>query len=279
MRLRSIYWHDEPAVVREEPDGTLLRLAGIEAIGAQTPLELLRSSAASASEELVPADVRARPVVPDPRRVVCVGLNYREHIEETGRSESDYPVLFTKWASSLVADGEPVILPPEASAGDFEAELAVVIGKRGRRIPLERALEHVAGFTIANDVTMRDYQQKTHQWLQGKAWDSSTPLGPALVTLDELEDPFDLEISLELNGERMQRSRTSLLIFDLATLIATISEFTQLEPGDVVLTGTPSGVGFRREPRVCLADGDRMRITIEGLGTLENPVAAEAVEP
>ncbi|HEX4033023.1 MAG TPA: fumarylacetoacetate hydrolase family protein [Solirubrobacteraceae bacterium] len=277
MRLRSIYWQDEPAVVREEPDGRLLRLAGVEAIGAPTPLELLRESAASASEELDPASVRARPAVPDPHRIVCVGLNYREHIEESGRSESDYPVLFTKWASSLVADGAPVILPPEASAGDYEAELAVVIGKRGRRIPAELAIEHVAGFTIANDVTMRDYQQKTHQWLQGKAWDASTPLGPALVTLDELENPFDLEISLELNGEMMQRSRTSLLIFDIPTLIATISEFTELEPGYIVLTGTPSGVGYRREPRVCLADGDRMRITIEGLGTLENPVVAEAV--
>jgi acylpyruvate hydrolase len=142
-----------------------------------------------------------------------------------------------------------VTLPPEESAADYEAGLAVVIGEPGRRIPPDRALEHVAGFTIANDISMRDYQHRTHQWLQGKAWDASTPVGPALVTLDELDDPLDLGISLFLNGEEMQHSTTALLIFDIPTLIAAISEFTELEPGDLILTGTPGGVGARRDPR------------------------------
>ncbi|HEY1774853.1 MAG TPA: fumarylacetoacetate hydrolase family protein [Solirubrobacteraceae bacterium] len=277
MRLRSIFYGGEAAVALERDDGTLARLPEIDAIGPDTPLRRLRELAEKADQTLDPAEVTMRPVVPHPRRVICVGLNYRAHVDEGPRDLPTYPVLFTKWASSLVADGAPVVLPPEENAADYEAELAVVIGERGRRIPPEHTLEHVAGFTIANDVSMREHQNRSHQWLQGKAWDSSTPLGPALVTLEELDDPLALDISLELNGEQMQSSNTSLLIFDLPTLIAAISQFTELEPGDVILTGTPGGVGLRRDPPVALHDGDVMRVSIGGLGVLENRVLAETL--
>ena len=168
--------------------------------------------------------------------------------------------------------GPPILLPPESEAVDFEAELAFVIGSDVRRTS---SLDAIAGYTVANDVSMRDYQYKTHQWLPGKAWASSTPLGPYLVTPDEVGDPQALDISLELNGERMQASNTSRFIFDIPTLLATISEVVPLAPGDVVLTGTPEGVGYRREPPVLLEDGDRVVVEIEKVGRLENPVAAE----
>nr|WP_240974016.1 fumarylacetoacetate hydrolase family protein [Nonomuraea sp. FMUSA5-5] len=169
---------------------------------------------------------------------------------------------------------EPILLPSESHQVDYEAELAVVIGRPGRRIPSDQALDHVLGYTIANDVTMRDYQYKTHQWLQGKAWDSSTPLGPALVAPDAV-DSGALDISLRLNGEVMQSSNTSLMIFSVPRLISLASQFTRLEPGDVILTGTPGGVGYRREPQVFLTDGDVVEVEIEGIGVLRNPVRQE----
>jgi len=187
----------------------------------------------------------------------------------------DYPVLFPKFDDALVAAGAPVLVPPESEAVDYEAELAVVIGRSVRRVSGDAALAAVGGYTVANDVTMRDYQYKTHQWVQGKSWAASTPLGPFLVTPDEVGDAGALDISLTLNGETLQDANTSAFIFDIPTLIGTISEFTPLHPGDVVLTGTPSGVGYRRDPKVLLADGDRMVVEIEKVGRLESPVAAE----
>jgi acylpyruvate hydrolase len=253
-------------------DGDVVRpLRGVDELGVSTPSEVL--AAPPLSDERLPlGEVTLRPVIPRPGKIVCVGLNYRAHVEEGVFEEPDYPVLFTKFADSLVGAGEPVVLPPESSAADFEAELAFVIGR-----PVRRAgtLDAVAGYTLANDVTMRDYQYRTHQWLQGKAWARSTPLGPYLVTPDEVGDPHALDITLDLNGERMQAGNTSRFIFDVPTLIATISEFVPLAPGDVVLTGTPSGVGYRRDPKVLLEDGDRMVVEIERVGRLENPVVAE----
>jgi acylpyruvate hydrolase len=204
-----------------------------------------------------------------------MGLNYRAHVDEGVYDVPEYPVLFSKFAEALVGAGEPVVVPPESKAVDYEAELAFVVGRQVRRAARESALDCVAGYTVANDVTMRDYQYKTHQWLQGKTWADSTPLGPFLVTADEVGDPHALDISLELNGERLQEANTSLMIFDLPKIIATISEFVPLAPGDVVFTGTPSGVGFRRDPQVLLRDGDRMVVEIERVGRLENPVVAE----
>jgi acylpyruvate hydrolase len=227
-------------------------------------------------ESLPLAEVRLLPAVPHPGKIVCVGLNYRAHAEEGGYDVPDYPALFTKFAETLVAAGDPILLPPESAAVDFEAELAFVVGRRVRRASGADALEAVAGYTVANDISMRDYQYRTAQWLPGKNWAASTPLGPFLVTSDEVGDPHELDISLELNGERMQSANTSQFIFDVPTLVATISEFVPLAPGDVVLTGTPSGVGYRRDPKVLLRDGDRVTVEIERVGKLENPVRAES---
>jgi acylpyruvate hydrolase len=257
-------------------EGDVVRpLDGVVELGVATPVEVL--AAPLLTEETIPlSEVTLRPVVPRPRKIVCVGLNYKAHVEEGVFEVPDYPALFPKFADALVGAGEPVLLPPETSACDYEAELAFVVGRTVRRVSGEQALAAVAGYTLANDVTMRDYQYKTHQWLQGKTWASSTPLGPYLVTPDEVGDPGSLDISLTLNGETMQSANTSAFIFDIATLIATISEFMPLRPGDVVLTGTPSGVGYRRDPKVLLKDGDRMVVEVENVGRLENPVVAEA---
>jgi acylpyruvate hydrolase len=256
-------------------DGDRVRpLRGIAELGADTPAEVLADPPLS-DETLALEEVALRPVVPRPGKIVCIGLNYRAHVEEGVYDVPDYPALFSKFPETLVAAGEPVLLPPESSAVDFEAELAFVIGRTVRRVSGEEALAAVGGYTVANDVSMRDYQYRTHQWLPGKNWASSTPLGPFLVTPDEVGDPHDLDISLELNGERMQSSNTSLFIFDIPTIVAAISEFVPLAPGDVVLTGTPSGVGYRRDPKVLLRDGDRMVTEVERVGRLENPVVAE----
>jgi acylpyruvate hydrolase len=250
-------------------------LRGVTELGSDTPHEVLADP--PLGEERIPLEeVRLRPVVPRPGKIVCMGLNYRAHVDEGVYEAPDYPVLFAKWPEALVAAGEPVLVPPESEAVDYEAELAFVMGRRVRRASGREALDAVAGYTVANDVTMRDYQYRTHQWLQGKTWASSTPLGPFLVTPDEVRDPHALDISLELNGERLQSGNTRQLIFDVPAIVAAISEFVPLEPGDVVLTGTPSGVGYRREPKVLLRDGDTVVVEIERVGRLENPVVAEA---
>jgi len=253
---------------------TLRPLEGITELGRATPSEVLADP--PLSDERIPlADVTLLPVVPHPGKVICVGLNYKAHVEEGVYEVPDYPALFSKFADTLVGAGAPVLLPPESEAVDYEAELAFVVGRTVRRVRGDEALAAVAGYTIANDVSMRDYQYKSHQWLAGKAWARSTPLGPFLVTPDEVGDPHALDITLELNGERMQDANTRLFIFDIPTIVATITEFTPLHPGDVVLTGTPAGVGYRRDPKVLLRDGDRMVVEIERVGRLETPVTAE----
>ena len=249
-------------------------LRGIAELGRETPAEVLADPPLT-DDRLALADVRLLPVVPHPGKVLCIGLNYRAHVAEGVFEVPDYPALFQKFQETLVGAGEPIRLPPESEAVDFEAELAFVVGRPVRRVTGDEALAAVAGYTVANDVTMRDYQYKTHQWLQGKNWAASTPLGPFLVTPDEVGDPHALDITLDLNGERMQTGNTSQFIFDIPTIVATISEFIPLAPGDVVLTGTPSGVGFRRDPKVLLRDGDRVVVEVAGVGRLENPVVAE----
>jgi acylpyruvate hydrolase len=173
----------------------------------------------------------------------------------------------------LTGPFDPIPVPPESKAVDYEGEVLVVIGERGRRIPRERALEHVAGYAVANDVTMRDYQNKTHQWLQGKAWDASTPVGPDLVTPDEAPDPLTLRTFV--NGEKVQEASTELLLFDVPTLVSAISEFAALEPGDLILTGTPAGVGYRRDPRLLLGDGDVVAVEVDGVGRIESRCVAD----
>ena len=259
-------------------DGELVQpLAGPPEIGRDTPADVL-AALAPAGDPVARGTVRLLPVVPHPDKIFCVGLNYHAHVGETGRELPTYPVLFTKFAGSLIGPHDDIVLPPESQQVDYEAELVVVIGTAGRRISRDAAHRHVLGYTAANDVTMRDFQYRTHQWLQGKAWDRSTPLGPELVTPDEA-DVSAASVRTTLNGDTLQSSDTSKLIFDIPTLVATVSEFTELLPGDLILTGTPGGVGFRRDPQVFLRDGDEITVEIGGIGRLVNRVRAEVPAP
>jgi acylpyruvate hydrolase len=261
--------------VEHAPGGDrLVPLEGLTELGRGTPIELLDAARELPDEAVPVAEVRLRPVVPAPDKIICVGLNYRSHVQETKRDLPTYPVLFTKFASSLIGPHDDIVVPAESAQVDYEAELAVVIGRVGRRIPPDEAGEYILGYTVANDVTMRDYQYRTHQWLQGKAWDRSTPLGPYLVLPREV-DVSAAGVRTILDGEKLQDSDTSRLIFDIPTLIATVSEFTTILPGDVILTGTPGGVGFRRDPQVFLTDGACVTVEVDGVGSLTNRVRRE----
>ncbi|MDQ6730745.1 MAG: fumarylacetoacetate hydrolase family protein [Actinomycetota bacterium] len=273
MRFANVAYDGKEFAARVEADG-LRRLRGLGPIGPGTDFERL-ANAEGHGDALDPDLVRLLPPVVSPRRVICLGLNYRGHVQETKRELPTYPVLFTKWSDSLIGPRDAIVRPPESEQVDYEAELAVVIGRPMRRVNPENALGHVAGYTAANDVTMRDYQYKSHQWLQGKAWPRSTPLGPYLVTGDEIGDGAALDIRLLLNTEEMQHSNTENMIFGVAVTLSTLSEFVAFEAGDVVLLGTPGGVGFRRDPQVFLHQGDEVVVEIEGIGTLRNVVADE----
>lgn len=271
MRVCTFEHNNARAVGRIDGE-TITPLADLTEIDASTTLDALL--AAETSGDPVPlAEVRLLPPVPNPAKVICVGLNYKAHVEESNRDLPTYPVLFAKYASNLIGADDDIVAPPESLEMDFEAELAVIMGRRVRRVSEDEALDAVMGYAVSNDITMRDYQYKTHQWMQGKAWDNSTPIGP-MVTADEI-DPANLTIRLELNGEEMQSSDTSRLIFPIPRLIATISEFTELNAGDVILTGTPSGVGWRRDPRLVLKDGDVLTVEIANLGSITNTVRSE----
>jgi acylpyruvate hydrolase len=251
-------------------------LRGHPELGAATSTAVLEAPPLDRTGAIPLDEVTFRPVVPEPSKVICVGLNYSAHVAEAQRELTEYPVLFTKFASSLTGPYDPIPRPPESDAVDYEGELAVVIGTPARRVREDRALEAVAGYAVANDITMRDYQNRTHQWLQGKAWDRSTPVGPVLVTPDEAGDPSALTLRTTVNGQTVQEAPTNLMIFPVARLISTISEFATLLPGDLILTGTPSGVGFRREPPLLLDDGDVVTVEVAGIGRIENRISAEA---
>jgi acylpyruvate hydrolase len=276
MRFASVLHDGQPHAVAID-DQTAVPLADIAELGAQTPSELLRDPPLDRRSAFPLSEATVRPLIPRPGKVICVGLNYKAHIEETHREDSDYPVLFTKFATSLTGAHDAIACPPESEAIDYEGELAVIIGAPARRVDTDAALHAVAGYTVANDVTMRDYQYRTHQWLQGKAWDASTPLGPALVTSEEAPDLGALTLRTRVNGEVVQESTTELMIFPVPTLISVISQFTTLLPGDVILTGTPAGVGYRREPPLLMGDGDVVAVEIEGIGRTQNRFVTEAV--
>jgi 2-keto-4-pentenoate hydratase/2-oxohepta-3-ene-1,7-dioic acid hydratase in catechol pathway len=219
------------------------------------------------------------PVVPVPGKVVCLGLNYADHAREGGFAVPDYPALFVRVTSSLVGAGEPIIRPRQSESLDYEAELAVVIGRRGKRVPRAEALDYVAGYTAFNDASVRDYQRRTAQWTPGKNFDATGALGPILVTPDELPPGArGLKIACRLNGQVMQSSSTDHMIFDVPQTIEILSEIMTLEPGDVIAMGTPPGVGHARKPPVWMRDGDICEIEIEGIGVLRNPVRDEVLE-
>jgi 2-keto-4-pentenoate hydratase/2-oxohepta-3-ene-1,7-dioic acid hydratase in catechol pathway len=211
----------------------------------------------------------------EPRKIICVGLNYRDHAAEQGADLPAEPLLFAKFANALRGPGDPIVIPKEAQHVDAEAELVVVIGREGRRVPRDDALDLVAGYTCANDVTERHFQSKDGQWLRAKSFDSFCPLGPEVVSADELGDAGDLAIVQRVNGEALQDSRTSELIFGVRELVAHASTVFTLEPGDLILTGTPAGVGVHREPPVSLKPGDEVEVEVERIGLLRNPVVAE----
>ncbi len=221
-------------------------------------------------------DVRLLPVVPHPPKIICVGLNYRDHIEETGAKTPAYPEFFSKFASCLIGAGQPIVIPRVSPNVDYEGEFTIVIGRAGRYIREADADDHVAGYTILNDTSIRDYQRRTSQWLIGKTFDRTTPVGPELVTRDEVPHPQALRLVTTVSGRVLQDSNTSRMIFSLPRIIAAISEVLTLEPGDLIATGTPAGVGAVRKPPIWLRNGDRVAIEIESLGRLENPVQDEA---
>ncbi|MFF0815010.1 fumarylacetoacetate hydrolase family protein [Rhodococcus sp. NPDC003318] len=270
----ATYEHAAERRVGEVRGDVLVPLDGITEIGVDTPTDVLANATRLESRAVAVADVRILPVVPNPTKILCVGLNYKDHIAETGRDTPTYPVMFAKYASNLLGATDDIALPPESSAVDYEGELAVVIGRGGRRIAELDALDHVLGFAAANDITMRDFQYKTHQWIQGKAWDASTPVGPYVVTPDEI-DLGACGIRTIVNGTTVQDSDLSQLLFTVENLVATISTFTRLEPGDIILTGTPGGVGFRKEPKLLLQPGDDVRVEIDNIGTVSNAVVVE----
>ncbi|MCS7167670.1 MAG: fumarylacetoacetate hydrolase family protein [Gemmatales bacterium] len=221
--------------------------------------------------------VRLAAPIPDPPKVICIGLNYRDHAAESGAPIPAEPVLFSKFSSAIIGPEEPIRLPKVSKEVDYEAELVIVIGKRGRYIPEQEARQHIVGYTIGHDVSARDWQLRKPggQWLAGKTFDTFAPIGPALVTKDEVGDPHQLNIELRLNGQVMQRSNTNQMIFSVDKLVSYISQVVTLQPGDLIFTGTPPGVGFARKPPVFLKSGDTVEITIERLGVLRNPVVSE----
>jgi acylpyruvate hydrolase len=272
MRYASTYDKSGAPVVAELQGDLLVPLAGLTELGPDTSAETLAAAERRAADAFPASEATLRPVVPNPAKVICVGLNYKAHIEETGRTDSDYPVLFPKFASSLTGPYAKIDTSGPSVQVDYEGELTVVIGKPARRVSEADAMDHVLGYTVGNDVTMRDYQYKTSQWMQGKAWDACTPVGPYLVTPDEV-DLAAQTISTTVNGQQVQKSSLDLLIFPIPRLVATISEFTELRPGDLILTGTPSGVGHRRTPPLYLKSGDVVTVEVTGVGTLRNTIA------
>jgi 2-keto-4-pentenoate hydratase/2-oxohepta-3-ene-1,7-dioic acid hydratase in catechol pathway len=228
-------------------------------------------------DAISPDSVSLLPPVPDPQKIICIGLNYEDHAKESGTEVGEEPVIFNKFPTALRAHGEPIRLPAVGASVDYEAELVAVIGVGGKNIPREAALDHVAGYACGHDVSARDWQMHKPggQWLLGKSFDTFAPLGPELVTADEVGDPLSLDIRLRLNGQVMQESNTDQLIFSIEFLVSYISNVCTLLPGDLIYTGTPPGVGFARKPPVLLKEGDVVEVEIERIGVLRNTVEVE----
>jgi 2-keto-4-pentenoate hydratase/2-oxohepta-3-ene-1,7-dioic acid hydratase in catechol pathway len=230
---------------------------------------------AEAGPPLELAHVKLLAPIPRPPKFICVGLNYRDHAAEAKMEIPQVPTIFNKFTNVVIGPGAAIMLPKVSAKPDYEAELAFVIGRGGRYIAAARAMEHVFGYTIVNDVSARDFQNATSQWLMGKTFDTFAPMGPWIVTKDEIADPHALDISLEIGGEVLQKSNTRELIFKIPQLIEYISQVVTLEPGDVVATGTPAGVGFARKPPRWLRPGDETVVRIQDIGELRNPVRSE----
>jgi acylpyruvate hydrolase len=251
-----------------------VEIPGYDDLGELLAQDAWREIATEASGPSHPADnVDLAPVVPAPSKVLCVGLNYASHIKEMGRDLPKYPTLFAKFADTLTGPYDDFELPASDHAVDWEAELVIVIGKKGRRIPEAEAWDYIAGYTAANDISMRSYQFRTKEWLQGKIFEATTPLGPVMVTPDELN--FDATITTTVDGQQMQRGSIGDLVHGPEFLVSYISEITTLNPGDLILTGTTGGVGRARTPEIYISDGQTVTVAIDGIGELRNLARAQ----
>jgi len=235
-------------------------------------LNQLKSFAKGKKPTIKLAKIQFLPVIPDARKIVCVGLNYREHRAETGRPDTVHPTLFNRWADSQIGHDQPMIKPKESDKFDWEGELAVIIGKTGRRIPREKAMSYVAGYSCYNDGSVRDWQRHTSQFMPGKNFPGTGPFGPWMVTTDELKDITKQTLTTRLNGVVKQQATIDMMIFDIPEQIHYISTWTELRPGDVIVTGTPGGVGFARNPPEFMKVGDTVEIEITGVGVLRNTI-------
>lgn len=268
------------------PDGTptfgrLMNDVVFDLGGEGRPADLAAALAAGALASLADGahfglgDVVLLPVIPNPGKILCVGLNYATHVAETGREQKEHPAIFHRWADTLIADGQPLICPPETARFDYEGELAVVIGKGGRRISREAAMDHVAGYSVFQDGSVRDWQRHNIQFTPGKNFPGTGGFGPALVTPDEVADLGSQRVQTRLNGQLVQDQPVSDMIWDIPAVIEYCSTFTELHPGDVIATGTPGGVGDKRNPPLYMKGGDRVEVSIGVIGTLTNPVIDE----
>jgi acylpyruvate hydrolase len=294
MRLVTFVHDGTPRAGTLSPDGT--HVCDLHACDARLPTDLLAllqggeallSLAAQVSANVggpgtyALADVTLKAPLPRPGKIICIGQNYLEHAKESNASRPPFPIIFAKYANSVIAHGEPIVVPAAVEKPDYEGELAVVIGRQARNVPEAEALTYVVGYMPLNDVSARDWQNRTSQWVLGKTVDTFCPMGPALVTADEVADPQDLHLRTVIRSagaaddEVLQSGYTGDMIFSVAHLIADMTRVMTLEPGDVIATGTPSGIGAARTPPRWLRAGDVVRVEIDGIGTLANPVVCE----
>ncbi len=255
--------------------GKRLKYPDLRALLAAGALGEAAAAVKGAKEDAKIVDITFLPVLPNPGKIICVGLNYKTHREETGRSETENPALFIRFADSQTSHLQPLIKPKASDKLDYEGELAVIIGKPGRHVPADKALGIVAGYSCYNDGSVRDWQNHTMQWTAGKNFPKTGSFGPWMVTTDEIPDPAKLTLTTRLNGNVMQHTTTDMLIWPIDVLIKYITTFTELRPGDVISTGTPGGVGFKRNPPVFMKAGDTVEVEISSIGILENPIVAE----
>lgn len=273
MKLATIRRPDGTtrAAVQHGQEWVLLEQQHIsELITAPNWRDIAATALADASSPRVGSEVELAAPLPQPKKVVCCGLNYHDHIVETGRDVPEYPTLFAKFADTITDPYADITVGADSQKVDWEAELAVIVGAPLRRASKAEAEAAILGYTVANDVSYRDWQARTLQWFQGKAWDDTMPIGPVIVTADEISPKDGLAITADIDGEVMQTSNTRELVFDSADLVAYVSQFTQLSPGDLILTGTPGGVGLGQSPQRWIKDGETLTTTIEGIGTLRN---------
>ncbi|MBY4593998.1 fumarylacetoacetate hydrolase family protein [Ottowia caeni] len=283
MKLVSFTRENRPGFGAVKGDGIIDlgsrfgdRYADLKALLAGGAIAEASAIVATQEPDFALSEVTLLPVIPDPGKIWCCGLNYHEHVQETNREVTEQPTFFLRFADSQVAHGEPIIRPPESTQLDYEAEIAVIIGKGGRRIREEDVAEHIAGYACYNDGTIRDWQRHTSQWEPGKNFWKTGGFGPWMVTADEIPFGTTMTLITRLNGQEMQRATTDMMIHSIARQIAYVSQVAPLQPGDVIVTGTPGGVGARRKPAVWMKPGDVVEIEIDRVGVLRNPIADEA---